>query len=254
MRIPITPLGQCGFRFQLGTTIVYTDPYLTNHVAEVEGQEMQRLRPAPVEPGSVSDADFILVTHAHLDHCDLKTLVPLSVASSACRFVCPNEVSKLLISAGIDSSRVILAREDWIMLGREARVIPVPAAHPRIEYDNEGFLRCVGYVMEFRGRKFYHGGDGSPDDLVLDRLSRVGPIDVAFIPVNEQNFYREKRGIVGNMSVREAFQMAADLGVKTLVPTHWDMFAPNSVFKEELNLLYTLIRPPFEMKLDPQEL
>ena len=82
----------------------------------------------------------------------------------------------------------------------------------------------------------------------------MGSIDVAFIPVNERNFYREKRGIIGNMSVREAFQMAADIGVKTLVPTHWDMFAPNSVYKEELDLLYKLMRPPFEMRIDPQEL
>lgn len=254
MKIPIVPLGQCGFRFQFGNIVVYTDPYLTNHVAEVEGQEMQRLRPAPIEPSSVSDADFVLVTHAHLDHCDLKTLVPLSFASRASRFVCPNEVAKLLIGAGIDSSRVILAREDWITLGQEARVMPVPAAHPRVEHDSEGYLRCVGYVMECGGRNLYHGGDGSPDDRVFDRLSRLGPIDVAFIPVNERNFYREKRGIVGNMSVREAFQMAADIGVQTLVPTHWDMFSPNSVYVEELNLLYELMRPPFEMRLDPQEL
>jgi L-ascorbate 6-phosphate lactonase len=254
MRIPVTLLGQCGFRFQLGSTVVYTDPYLTNHVAEVEGQEMQRLRPVPIEPSSVSDADFVLVTHAHLDHCDLKTLLPLSFASTACRFVCPNEVAKLLRGAGIDSRRLILARENWIALGPQARVIPVPAAHPRIETDDEGYLRCVGYVMEWEGRRLYHGGDGSPDDLVFDRLSRLGPIDVAFIPVNERNFYRDKRGIIGNMSVREAFQMATDIGVKTLVPTHWDMFAPNSVYKEELILLYELMRPPFEMRLDPQEL
>lgn len=215
---------------------------------------MQRLRPVPIEPSSVSDADFVLVTHAHLDHCDLKTLAPLSSASSACRFVCPNEVAKLLIGAGIDSRRVLLAHEDWIALGSQSRVMPVPAAHPRIETDDEGYLRCVGYVMEYAGRRLYHGGDGSPDDLVLDRLNQLGPIDVAFIPVNEKNFYREKRGIIGNMSVREAFQMAEDIGVKTLVPTHWDMFAPNSVYKEELCLLYELMRPLFEMRLDPQEL
>ena len=215
---------------------------------------MQRLRTVSIEPSSVSDADFVLVTHAHQDHCDLKTLVPLSFASTACRFVCPNEVAKLLRGAGIDSRRLILARENWIALGPQARVIPVPAAHPRIETDDEGYLRCVGYVMECGGRKLYHGGDGSPDDRVFDRLNRLRPIDVAFIPVNERNFYRKKRGIIGNMSVREAFQMAADIGVKTLVPTHWDMFAPNSVYKEELNILYELMRPPFEMRLDPQEL
>jgi L-ascorbate 6-phosphate lactonase len=251
MRIPVVPLGQCGFRFQLGGAVVYTDPYLTDHVAEVEGEDMRRLRPVPVRPSEVRDADFVLITHAHMDHCDLETLVPLSSASAACRFVCPNEVAKLLVGAGIDRNRLILAQDNWIDLGRQARVMPVPAAHPRIEIDDEGFLRCVGYVMEYGGRRLYHGGDGSPDERVFERLGRLGTIDVAFIPVNERNFYREKRGIIGNMSVREAFQMAADIGVKTLIPTHWDMFAPNSVFKEELKLMYELIRPPFQMILDP---
>lgn len=205
-------------------------------------------------PSEISDADYVLITHAHMDHCDLATLIPLSLASPECRFVCPNEVAKLLKGAGIASRRVLLAREDWIALGLQSRVMPVPAAHPRVETDAEGYLRCVGYVMEYEGRRLYHGGDGSPDDLVLDRLNELRPINVAFLPVNERNFYRDKRGIVGNMSVREAFQMAADIGVKTLVPTHWDMIAPNSVYKEELNLLYELMRPPFEMRLDPQEI
>ncbi|MGE4056620.1 MAG: MBL fold metallo-hydrolase, partial [Vicinamibacterales bacterium] len=64
-------------------------------------------------------------------------------------------------------------------------------------------------------------------------------------------YYRDGRGIIGNMSVREAFQMAADLGVTTLVPMHWDLFAPNSVPREELALLYELLRPPFRLVLNP---
>lgn len=254
MGIPITSLGQCGFRFALGDIVVYTDPYLTDHVAEVEGQEMRRLRPVPIHPSEVRDADWVLVTHAHLDHCDLNTLVPLASASMTCRFICPNEVAKLLICAGIERGRIVIAGRDWINLAGQVRVIAVPSAHPRVETDEEGYWRCVGYIVDYNGRRLYHGGDGSPDDDVIVRLKRLGPIDVAFIPVNERNFYRDKRGIIGNMSVREAFQMAADIGAKTLVPTHWDMFAPNSVYKEEIDLLFALIRPPFEMKIEPQEL
>lgn len=254
MRLPIVPLGQCGFRFEFKKLIVYTDPYLTNHVAEVEGPDMRRLRPAPIEPSNVVDASCVLITHAHMDHCDLKTLVPLAAASPMCRFICPNEVSKLLVNEGISRHRIILAAEEWINLGLEVRVMPVPAAHPRIERDGEGYLRCVGYVIEWEGHKLYHGGDGSPDDDVIKRLQQIGPLDVAFMPVNERNFYREKRGIIGNMSVREAFQMAVDIGAKALVPTHWDMFAPNSVHEEEIKLLYEIIRPPFTMQLNPQQL
>lgn len=254
MSIPVTALGQCGFRFQLGDAVVYTDPYLTDHVAEVEGDSMRRMLPIPVQPSQVTDADFVLVTHAHMDHCDLETLVPLSKASAQCRFVCPNEVSQMMIEAGIDAGRIIVAGDQWIELGTEARVMAVPSAHPQVEKDVHGCYRCLGYVIEYQGRRLYHAGDGSPDDLVFDVLSAHYPIHVAFIPVNERNYYRDKLGIVGNMSVREAFQMAEDIGVEILVPTHWDMFALNNVFREELELMYELIGPSFDMKLNPESL
>lgn len=254
MKLPILPLGQCGFRFEFKEVTIYTDPYLSDHVAEVEGHDMRRLKPALIEPSRVADADYVLITHAHMDHCDLKTLVPLAAASPSCRFICPNEVSKLLVKGGISRHRIILAEEEWINLGSGVRVMPVPAAHPQVERDGEGYLRCVGYVIEWEGHKLYHGGDGSPDDAVIKRLQQIGPLDVAFMPVNERNFYREKRGIIGNMSVREAFQMASEIGTKVLVPTHWDLFAPNSVYEEEIQLLYDLMHPPFAMHMNPQEL
>jgi L-ascorbate metabolism protein UlaG (beta-lactamase superfamily) len=254
MNIPVVPLGQCGFRFQFGETALYTDPYLSNKVAEVEGDDLQRLIPIPINPVEIVDADIALITHAHMDHCDLDTLVPISIASNRCRFVCPNEVAKLLVNAGLDERRIIVAHDSWIEVGPDLRIMPVPAAHPTVEIDEDGYIRCLGYIMEFTGRKLYHAGDGSPDDQVFDKLSQLGPIDIGFIPVNECNYYRDKRGIIGNMSVREAFQMAEDIGLKVLVPTHWDMFAINSVFPEELRLLYKLLNPSFEMLLNPTEL
>ncbi|MEJ2619922.1 MAG: MBL fold metallo-hydrolase [Candidatus Thiodiazotropha sp.] len=254
MKVPITPLGQCGFRFQFGNRVIYTDPYLSNSVAELEGEDLQRLIPIPITPDAILDADVALITHAHLDHCDLETLIPLSNASKKCRFICPNEVSTLLTDAGIEENRITIATGTWINIDSDLKVFPVPAAHPKVEYDETGYLRFVGYVLEYAGRKFYHAGDGSPDDLVLDQLNRLGPLDIGFIPVNERNYYRDKRGIIGNMSVREAFQFADDIGLKTLVPTHWDMFEPNRVYPEEIELLYKLMNPSFEMQLNPKEL
>ncbi|MGH2708602.1 MAG: MBL fold metallo-hydrolase, partial [Actinomycetota bacterium] len=86
---------------------------------------------------------------------------------------------------------------------------------------------------------------------LLAVLRGLGPIDVAFLPVNERSFFRKRRGIIGNMSVREAFAMAAEIGVRTLVPMHWDMFAPNSVFREEIELVYGRLSPPFALSLHP---
>jgi L-ascorbate metabolism protein UlaG (beta-lactamase superfamily) len=254
MKIKVKSLGQSGFRFQFGDVVVYTDPYLSDHVAESEGAEMHRLFPVTIEPGAVTDADFVLISHAHLDHCDFSTVLPLARASSKCMIVCPNEVARSLKGRGISDKRLIAAREEWIGLGEGLRVMPVPAAHTEIEHDTDGLLRYVGYVIEYQGRRIYHAGDTSPAMALLERLKQLTPIDTAFLPVNERNFYRERRGIIGNMSVREAFQMATDIGVKVLVPIHWDMFAPNSVYLEEIELLYRLMQPSFDMKVYPEEI
>jgi L-ascorbate metabolism protein UlaG (beta-lactamase superfamily) len=155
-------------------------------------------------------------------------------------------------AAGIAEARLVTAPEHWIALASGIRLTGVPAAHPTIERDQEGHLRFVGYVLECGGRRIYHAGDTSPASEMIARLSELAPIDTAFLPVNERNYYRQARGIVGNMTVREAFQLAADLKVRALVPMHWDMFAPNSVYPEEIRLLFELMNPPFEMLIHPE--
>jgi L-ascorbate metabolism protein UlaG (beta-lactamase superfamily) len=234
--------------------VVYVDPYLSDHVASVEGPEMARQFPLPIRPEEVKDADWVLITHIHLDHCDLHTLVPMAQASASCRFVCPNECVAALRGAGIAEARLVTAPENWIPLDSRLKLICVPAAHPTIERDREGQLRFVGYVLEYDGRRLYHAGDTSPAPEMITKLESLAPIDTAFLPVNERNYYRESRGIIGNMTIREAFQLATDLKVRTLVPMHWDMFAPNGVYLEEIRLLHALMKPPFEMIIYPDRI
>ena len=127
-------------------------------------------------------------------------------------------------------------------------------AHPKIERDEEGFLRCVGYLISYAGRKIYHSGDTSVDRELISALQAERPIDTAFVSVNEKNYYRDSRGIIGNMSVRDAFQLAQDVGVETVVPMHWDMFEVNSVFLEEIELLHRKLRPGFRLVINPRKI
>ena len=137
-------------------------------------------------------------------------------------------------------------------------------------------LGQTGFCLEFAGTVVYVGPylsnsvqEKEADDLVrlipvpvsptdvtdaevISAVKAYGKIDMAFLPVNERNYYRERRGIVGNMSVREAFHFAEEIGASALVPTHWDMFAANCVFKEEIELLYKKISPEFELLFEPE--
>jgi L-ascorbate metabolism protein UlaG (beta-lactamase superfamily) len=73
------------------------------------------------------------------------------------------------------------------------------------------------------------------------------PIDIALLPVNEDNFFRRRRGIVGNMTIREAFGLAAEVGIRRVVPVHWDMFAVNSASPEEIKAVYRADAWPFDL-------
>lgn len=248
-------LGQEGYRFQFGRTVVYVDPYLSDYVETVEGPDLRRLRPIPFAPELITDSDWVLVTHVHIDHCDPLTLVPIAEKSPSCRFIGPAPVTEVLTQCGIDKKRVELANEaTWSMLGESLRVIAVPAAHPTVVRDRDGCAQCIGYVIEYLGRRIYHAGDTSVTDELLWRLKELAPIEIAFLPVNERNYFRDRRGIIGNMTIREAFAFAEEIGAKTLVPMHWDMFSPNCVPREEIELAYKLFKPAFEMKFYPSRL
>jgi L-ascorbate metabolism protein UlaG (beta-lactamase superfamily) len=86
-------------------------------------------------------------------------------------------------------------------------------------------------VIDAEGVRLYHAGDtihyGGMDETLRD-LS----IDVAMIPINGRDAEREARGIVGNLSEREAAHLAAAIGVGTVIPMHYDLFAGNRGYPE----------------------
>ncbi|MBT5715987.1 MAG: glycosyltransferase [Opitutae bacterium] len=257
-RIPLQLLGQSGCKLQFPNCTVYLDPYLSNSVQELDGPDLKRLQPIPFLPESVVDADKVLITHEHIDHCDPHTIPKLAKASPQAHFVCPQSVCAQLIEWGIDENRIILASEDWIELGANLSMLAVPAAHPEIIRDKNGNLACVGYLLKYFEKVIYLAGDTCVKQEIIDILVDNGPIHTAFLPVNEHNFFRGRRGIVGNMSVREAFQFAEEIKAKQVVAVHWDMFAINSVEPDEIRLIHKLLNPnfgllinPFQLNLDP---
>lgn len=255
MRVPVQYLGQSGWKLSFRSLIVYVDPYLSNSVEELDGPELKRLRPIAFPAESVADADYVLITHDHLDHCDPHTLPEIARRSPQAIFIGPQPVLEKLSEWGISPTRLQLAAEYWTTLGTEnsdLRIVAVPAAHLSVERDTNGRLKYVGFIIEWLGRRIYIAGDTCADDAVIRAVESYKPIHTAILPVNEHNFYRARRGIVGNMSVREAFQFGADLEVKRVVAVHWDMFKVNSVYPEEIELLHKLINPPFALSIDPK--
>lgn len=253
-RIPVQMFGQSGCRLNFPDATIYCDPYLSNSVQVLHAPDLERQVPILVPPENIADADLVLITHDHIDHCDPHTLPKIASASPQARFIAPPGPAANLQSWGIDAERIQTAREDWMQIAPGLRVRAVPAAHPEIERDTNGHLICVGYLIDYEDRRIYLAGDTFARQEIIDCLIEHGPVHTAFLPVNEHNFFRDRCGILGNMSVREAFQFATEIGVNQVVAVHWDMFAINAVAPEEIRLMHRHLNSGFSLLLNPSAL
>lgn len=252
MKLPVQYLGQSGWKIEFPTATVYIDPYLSNSVQELDAPDLVRLQPVAFPPETATDADYILVTHEHMDHCDPHTLPIMAEASPHAKFIGPWPVIQRLREWGIGEQRCTLAQEAWQTLEHDGiKIIAIPAAHLDIERDDEGRLSYIGFIIQYAGERIYIAGDTCVKQEIIDAVVAHAPIHTAVLPVNEHNYYRGKRGIVGNMSIREAFQFAEDISAKNVVAVHWDMFAINAAYPEEIRLLHSLIKPKFKLHIRP---
>jgi L-ascorbate metabolism protein UlaG (beta-lactamase superfamily) len=112
----------------------------------------------------------------------------------------------------------------------------------------------VGFLLEYKARRLYIAGDTSVSEDIIETLKAVSPIDSGLLPVNERNYFRDQRGILGNMSVREAFLFAEELGLSKVIPVHWDMFEANSVSLDEIKAVYKHVSPRAELVINPTEI
>jgi L-ascorbate metabolism protein UlaG (beta-lactamase superfamily)/glycosyltransferase involved in cell wall biosynthesis len=234
--------------------VIYVDPYLSHSVQALDAPDLVRLVPIQLMPENVTDANWVLLTHEHIDHCDPHTVPKLAAASPACHFVGPVPVIEKLTQWGIAQERLHLAVGQWTVLSPGLELRAVLAAHPHLEQCADGSWRYVGFLLRNPKGTLYLAGDTRLCDELIAELQTVGPIHTAFLPVNEINYFRNRRGIIGNMSVREAFGLAQELGIEQVVAVHWDMFAINEVYPEEIRLLHHKMGCSFKLLMSPHSL
>jgi len=231
--VALTWLGQAGFLLRGGGATVLIDAFLSN----VDS----RLVPPPLDATTLSDVDLVLCTHEHWDHLDGPTVTAVAKASPGARVVVPAPITDQAVAAGVPANRVVGAVAYEPLTGLAVPVTPVPACHgvdvaDAYNFGQErsgGLVRYLGYVLELAGVRVYHAGDTIwwPDQ---ERVLRELGVHVALLPINGRDPSREADNIVGNLDHREAALLAAAAGVELLVPMHWDMFAANRGFPDQL--------------------
>ena len=220
-QLALWALGQSGFAIKGGTTIAYIDPYLS-------GTMPRRRIPVPIDPSKIKNADVVFATHEHLDHADPDTLGPLLQASPDAMLVTSHQGSAIVQQAGVDAGRMVVPRIGERVELAGLHYTAVPAGHYQYEIDAEGHARWMGFLIECNGVTIYHSGDTILFPELLQALDGK-TIDIALLPINGRDFFREQRDIVGNLWPLEAVQLADRIGARVLIGTHNDMFAGNRI-------------------------
>lgn len=248
--IQLIYFGQSSIRIKYKNITIYIDPYFTNSVEKTEGAHLKRLISIPFAPETVNDADIVLISHIHQDHCDLDTLIPIYKNSIDSKFIGPRVVCEYLINNGFNQERVfVLTRNEFE--NNDVKIYYTLASHPVIELDSDNHPKYIGFIIDINGYKIYHSGDTSLCDEVVNSVLKYKPIKISCLPINEDNYKRRKAGIIGNMGVRDAIYFSEILEVEKMVPLHWDMFECNYVLQDEFNIIYSNTIKQFEVIFNP---
>lgn len=233
-QLALWSLGQSGFVIKGGSTIAYIDPYLSDSGAAIGAP---RRFPIPMDPAKVQHADVVFATHEHLDHADGPTLGPLMAASPQARLVTSRQGREIALQADVSAERIIMPRVGERAELADLAYTAVPAAHgasalagPRYVYedDGEGRARWMGFLIECNGVTLYHAGDTILIPELLMAL-QAEQIDIAILPINGRDFFREQKEIVGNLWPGEAIELTVTLEARVLIGCHNDLFDGNRV-------------------------
>ena len=206
----LTWIGHASFLVQTAEHSILIDPNWAKWLKVIK-----RIRQPGMEIHDLPAIDLVLVTHAHFDHLDKKTL--RAVASDQA-IVVPEHVGGLVHGLGFNHVQEL---RHWQSFELGAlRVTLTPARHwgARVLHDtHRGF---GGFHIEYKGRSVFHCGDSAYFEGFREIGERL-PVEIALLPIGAYDA-PTKRDV--HMNPEEAIEAFIQLQAKKLVPMHFGTF------------------------------
>jgi L-ascorbate metabolism protein UlaG (beta-lactamase superfamily) len=165
--------------------------------------------------------DFILLSHAHMDHFDLPSLRRLQHPRT--QVITAKGTSRLLRGMRFGSVTEMEGRQHKTFAA-ELDVQAVPVRHWGNRFPwNKGY-GFTGYLLESRGVRIFFAGDTAYTPS-FQQLRANGPIQLAFMPIGA---YEPEAFQSNHCTPEQAWEMFCDTGADWLAPIHWDTFVLSS--------------------------
>jgi L-ascorbate metabolism protein UlaG (beta-lactamase superfamily) len=211
---------------------VLTDPALFDHIGiRLPGITLgpKRLVAPALTVRQLPRIDLILLSHAHFDHFDLRTLRHLKATPQV--VTAPHTKDLLRWTRFRDATELRWGESKFVeTVSGEIKVTAVCVNHWGARLQHDDYRGYNGYVLEREGRGILFSGDTALTDSFAELRTRYR-IDLAIMSIGCYNPW-----IRTHCNPEEALQMANAAGAKFIMPVHHQTF----------RLSFELAREPIE--------
>jgi len=176
---------------------------------------LKRIKRPGIRLDHLPEIDLVLVTHAHFDHLDRRTLRKVADAQP---IIVPRGVGNLVLDLGFKRVHELLPWES-LAIG-EIRVTLTPCQHwgARVLHDyRRGF---GGFHLKLGRRTVLHSGDSAYFKGFAEIGERL-PTEIALLPIGA---YDPPSRRTVHMTPEEAVRAFLELKAKRMVPMHYGSF------------------------------
>ncbi len=216
----LTFINHATYLITLPGLTILTDPVFSERVSPVKFAGPKRVRRPGIEFENLPPIQVVLISHCHYDHLDEESILRLEDKFHPL-FLVPLGEEKRLKGWGVQNVKELDWWQDHKVQETVITLTRVQHWSNRHLWDKRETL-WGGYFIKSPQASIYFGGDSGYGNHYTETKLKLGPPDVALLPIGAYEprwFMRDM-----HMNPEEAIQAHLDLGAKVSLPMHFGTF------------------------------
>lgn len=216
----ITWVGHSTLLIQLDGVNILTDPQWSNRASPVTFAGPRRVTPPGLALEQLPRIDVVLISHDHYDHLDVATVTRLAEMHRPV-FLVPLGLKAWFADLGIAE----VVELDWwnnrMIKGIVVTCLPAQHFSGRTLWDHNQRLWSA-WAVAGREKRLFFAGDTGYYDVFKEIGTRLGPFDVAAIPIGA--YVPPSIMRMSHITPEQALQVFADVRARQFLAIHWGTF------------------------------
>ncbi len=220
----VTWIGHATFLIQMDGVNILTDPHFSERASPVSWAGPKRYTPPGLTLEELPVIDFVIISHNHYDHLDLKTVQKLRAQQekNPPMFYVPLGLQSWFKDAGIENVKEL----DWwgkdTFKGISLHSVPIQHYSSRTPWNRNHSLWAGWVIKDSQSTIFFVGDTGYSKDF-KDIGKRFGPMDLSLLPIGAYEPRRFMESI--HVNPQEAVKIHQDVQSRYSIGMHWGTFS-----------------------------